>query len=70
MVDVPRCVRNKEETLKFRSKNEGRGAAVAKQERKTVAKRGDLRCSERRQEFSSEQQKKKRKQRHKRQQHC
>ena len=23
--DVPRCMRNKEETLKFRSKNEGRG---------------------------------------------
>ena len=32
---------------------------MAKQERKTVAKRGDVRCSEGRQEFSSKQQKKK-----------
>ena len=37
---------------------------MAKQERKTVAKSGDVRCSERRQEFSSQQQKKKRMQRH------
>ena len=43
---------------------------MAKQERKTVAERGDVRCSERRQEFSSKQQKKNRMQRHKRQQHC
>ena len=42
---------------------------MAKEERKTTAKRGDVRCSERRQDFSSKQQKKKRMQRHKRQQH-
>ena len=38
--DVPRCMRNKEETLKFRSKNEGRGSSgKARKENSSKKKR-------------------------------
>ena len=66
----PKMHEEQRRNTKFQIKVWRKRAAVAKQERKTVAKRGDVRCSERRQEFSIKHQKKKRMQRHKRQQHC